>query len=326
MRRYVCLIIDIEKSKKYSIDNRNQIQFYMDKYIRSLNMLFSKEFQCEVMFSAGDEVQGLFDNVISALLYFRLLEMLMHPVAIRAGIGIGEWTIKMEPRMSTKQDGPAYHNARRAIEEVHDRQLQNIRIYSEEDDDMLYECETGIAMLQINRFSLGRERLEDLLSMIWNMTGERIRLVPIMDKDQFEAMARRKYRSIEVSFANIEPQLESGKNSLGTIMGLYKKFQGVSGSIKISVGKKRKGTLSIDEISEFVTDAMEEKSVKALKLHVKDDDSKPVEIIDLFDAIANSVITFKMENRTVLEYNYAAQLMIKSYKDKKIYLLKSIRV
>lgn len=131
---------------------------------------------------------------------------------------------------------------------------------------------------------------------------------------------------IEVSFANIEPQLESGKNSLGTIMGLYKKFQGVSGSIKISVGKKRKGTLSIDEISEFVTDAMEEKSVKALKLHVKDDDSKPVEIIDLFDAIANSVITFKMENRTVLEYNYAAQLMIKSYKDKKIYLLKSIRV
>lgn len=137
MRRYVCLIIDIEKSKKYSIDNRNQIQFYMDKYIRSLNMLFSKEFQCEVMFSAGDEVQGLFDNVISALLYFRLLEMLMHPVAIRAGIGIGEWTIKMEPRMSTKQDGPAYHNARRAIEEVHDRQLQNIRIYSEEDDDIL---------------------------------------------------------------------------------------------------------------------------------------------------------------------------------------------
>lgn len=191
---------------------------------------------------------------------------------------------------------------------------------------MLYECETGIAMLQINRFSLGRERLEDLLSTIWNMAGERIRLVPIMDKDQFEAMARRKYRSIEVSFANIEPQLESGKNSLGTIMGLYKKFQGVSGSIKISLGKKRKGTLSIDEISEFVTDAMVEKSVKALKLHVKDDDSKPVEIIDLFDTIANSVITFKMENRTVLEYNYTAQLMIKSYKDKKIYLLKSIRV
>lgn len=144
MRRYVCLIIDIEKSKKYSIDNRNQIQFYMDKYIRSLNMLFSKEFQCEVMFSAGDEVQGLFDNVISALLYFRLLEMLMHPVAIRAGIGIGEWTIKMEPRMSTKQDGPAYHNARRAIEEVHDRQLQNIRIYSEEDDDILLNTDKSL--------------------------------------------------------------------------------------------------------------------------------------------------------------------------------------
>lgn len=137
MRRYVCLIIDIEKSKKYSIDNRNQIQLYMDKYIRSLNILFSREFQCEVIFSAGDEVQGLFDNVISALLYFRLLEMLMHPVAIRAGIGIGEWTVKMEHRVSTQQDGPAYHNARRAIEEVHDRQLQNIRIYSEEDNILL---------------------------------------------------------------------------------------------------------------------------------------------------------------------------------------------
>ena len=90
--------------------------------------------QCEATFSAGDEFQGLFNNAITALLYFRLFEMLITPVKIRAGIGIGDRAVKMEQRLSTQQDGPAYHNARQAIEEVHSMQLQNIRICSDEDD------------------------------------------------------------------------------------------------------------------------------------------------------------------------------------------------
>ena len=134
MKKYVSLIMDIEKSKSYDINDRNEMQHYIDKCIKNLNSLFGKEMQCEVTFSAGDELQGLFDDVVTALLYFRMLEMLMKPVKIRAGIGIGGWTVKIERGLSTQQDGPAYHKARQAIKEAHSMQLQNVRICSDDDD------------------------------------------------------------------------------------------------------------------------------------------------------------------------------------------------
>lgn len=136
MRKYVSLIIDIEKSKSYSIVDRNEMQHFLDRCIRNLNILYYNELQCEVTFSAGDEFQGLFNNVVSALSYLRILEMLVKPVKIRAGIGVGDWTIKVEHGLSTQQDGPAYYKARKAIEEAHNMQLQNIRICSEKDDTL----------------------------------------------------------------------------------------------------------------------------------------------------------------------------------------------
>lgn len=134
MTNYVSLIMDIERSKTYGVVDRNEIQHYMDNCIKNLNRLFHSEMQFEVSFSAGDELQGLFNDVVPALLYFRIFEMLMKPVKIRAGIGVGGWTVKMEQGLSTQQDGPAYHKARQAISEAHSMQLQNIRICSGEDD------------------------------------------------------------------------------------------------------------------------------------------------------------------------------------------------
>lgn len=134
MNKYVSLIMDIEKSKSYDISDRNEMQHYIDKCIKNLNSLFDKGMQCEVIFSAGDELQGLFNDAVTALLYFRMIEMLVKPVKIRAGIGIGDWTVKMERGLSTQQDGPAYHKARQAIKEAHSMQLQNVRICSDDDD------------------------------------------------------------------------------------------------------------------------------------------------------------------------------------------------
>ena len=90
MNKYASLIMDIEKSKSYDGSDRNEIQHYMDTCIKNLNCLFGKGMQCEITFSAGDERQGLFNDAVTALLYFRLLEILMNPVKIRAGIGIGD--------------------------------------------------------------------------------------------------------------------------------------------------------------------------------------------------------------------------------------------
>ena len=134
---YVSLIMDIEKSRTYGIDDRIEIQNYMSDCVGMLNELFQQDIKFEVTFSGGDEMQGLFCDVTSAILYFRLLEMLLKPVKLRAGIGVGAWTIKVDNGLSTQQDGPVYHLARKAIDEVYKKQFHNIRICTGKDEDIL---------------------------------------------------------------------------------------------------------------------------------------------------------------------------------------------
>lgn len=137
MLNYVSLIIDIESSRKYSIDDRNHMQKFIIECVGYLNKAFEQSLEFPFIFSAGDEMQGLFNNITSAILYKRIFEMMIHPVRIRAGIGVGEWNVKIENGSSTQQDGPAYHRARRAIEEVRKRQTQRFRIDSDNSDEMI---------------------------------------------------------------------------------------------------------------------------------------------------------------------------------------------
>lgn len=136
MKNYVSLIMDIEKSRTYATEDRIELQNYISFCVGRLNELFRENIVYDVVFSAGDELQGLFDDTTVAVMYFRLLEMLLKPVRMRAGIGVGEWTVKVDHGFSTQQDGPAYHRARYAIEDVYKTSLHNVRIYSDKDDIM----------------------------------------------------------------------------------------------------------------------------------------------------------------------------------------------
>ena len=136
MRNYASLIMDIEKSRRYSVEDRTELQKFISYSVDRLNELFKENIEYDVTFSAGDELQGLFNDVTAAVMYFRLFEMLVKPAKLRAGIGVGEWTIRIENGLSTQQDGPAYHRARYAIDEVRKKSFQNIRIISDWDDVM----------------------------------------------------------------------------------------------------------------------------------------------------------------------------------------------
>lgn len=136
MKNYTVLIIDLKKSRSYSVEDRNSIQNYINTVIQNLNEVFSNTLTREVEFSAGDEFQGLFKSPEAAYLYFRMISMLISPVEIRAGIGVGEWNIKIEKASTTAQDGPAYHNARYAIENVKDALGYSILLYSGNENDL----------------------------------------------------------------------------------------------------------------------------------------------------------------------------------------------
>ncbi len=120
MEQYTALLMDVTASRRYDDAGRLDIQRFMMQSISVLNTLFSASLRFEVVFSAGDELQGLFCSPEAAYLYYRLFAMLVFPVGIRAGIGVGEWSVQLPEERSTAQDGPAYHRARGALELTRD--------------------------------------------------------------------------------------------------------------------------------------------------------------------------------------------------------------
>ncbi len=115
MDQYTALMIDLKSSRGYTQEDRYEIQSYILAICDTLNRLFSPSLERAVAFSAGDELQGLFCQAEGAYHYVRLFRMLLHPVKIRAGIGVGSWDVQIDGEGSTAQDGQAYHRARGAI-------------------------------------------------------------------------------------------------------------------------------------------------------------------------------------------------------------------
>ncbi len=136
MKAYTALIIDLKKSRSYKLEERNSIQNYIALAIQCLNEVFSHSLAKDVEFSAGDEIQGLFLSPEAAYLYLRLLYMTVFPVEIRAGLGIGEWNVVIEDASTTAQDGPAFHNARHAIENVKDSLGYSVLLFSGKKADL----------------------------------------------------------------------------------------------------------------------------------------------------------------------------------------------
>ena len=67
------------------------------------------------MFSAGDEVQGLFDGPAAAAPAIACSQCCSDHASSSGGMGIGGWSVHDVAR-STMRDGSAYHDARDAVE------------------------------------------------------------------------------------------------------------------------------------------------------------------------------------------------------------------
>ena len=190
MRNYVTLIMDIKKSRTYVTEDRIELQKYVSYCIDMLNELFRENIEHDVTFSAGDELQGLFNDTTVAVMYFRLFEMLLKPVEIRAGIGVGEWTIKIDNGSSTQQDGPAYHKARQAIKEVYRNTLHNVRICSDKDDVManhLINASLTLKNQQIYMQNIALVILELLCPFVkWDMNVDKYQIIRELLEIKFE--------------------------------------------------------------------------------------------------------------------------------------------
>jgi hypothetical protein len=119
-------MIDLKGSRRYSVKNRDDIQNFIYGVCTELNGVFRDSLERDSGFSAGDEIQGLFSSPVAAYLYYRWFSMLVHPVKLRAGIGVGTWDIRIDEGGTTAQDGQVYYRAREAIERADELDGYNV--------------------------------------------------------------------------------------------------------------------------------------------------------------------------------------------------------
>lgn len=150
-RPYVAVVGDIVRSK--TLTDRNEVQERMKAILRGVNERYVESIASDFMITLGDEFQGLLKSGDSTLAILREIEEKMAPVPLRFGIGVGEITTEIDRHFPLGADGPAYYNARAAVETLKSREKKintgdsNILLVSQGDN-------AGIDLLLNSIFTL----------------------------------------------------------------------------------------------------------------------------------------------------------------------------
>jgi hypothetical protein len=112
-------VFDIVRSRELAPDQRDTLQRQVAELLVRWNATYDDALLAGFMISLGDECQGLLatPSVLPALMWD--LEDSIPDVGFRWGIGYGEIHTQLDPTV-TAMDGPAFHNARHAIETAKD--------------------------------------------------------------------------------------------------------------------------------------------------------------------------------------------------------------
>ncbi len=192
--------------------------------------------------------------------------------------------------------------------------------YIGEDLLMLYDSKKSVAMIQCNRFAMSKGKLEKCLNKVWDDPKHKIVLLHIGKMTNVVELKKKNFRYLCVRLANIHA-VEESHRPLGRIINSYNDIGGKSGTLVFSLGRGRqpKTGLNQEQIPIMLDDIYNNRDIVTdAVLKVKDDDDTScVDVVDLFDNSLCDYIDFKLEKRTALEFQYATNLMMRKYLERK---------
>jgi len=132
---YCAVIGDIIRSKE--IKKRMATQNKLEKALQKINRKYGSCIASNFAITMGDEFQGLLKDIGNLISIIEIIKFELYPVKIRFGVGIGQIYTKINKNIPLGADGPAYHNARKMIEDIRKiekskmRHALDIKIYSD---------------------------------------------------------------------------------------------------------------------------------------------------------------------------------------------------
>ena len=116
---YLALIADVIDSKM--VQERFDLQKQLEITLQKINGLFADYLASCFTLTLGDEFQALLKVDAPVFKIIDTLRSELTPTQLRFGIGLGEIVTAIDPLQSVGADGPAYWNARAAINFVHQK-------------------------------------------------------------------------------------------------------------------------------------------------------------------------------------------------------------
>lgn len=175
--RFAALMIDIRDSRKLSLEARQSAQEELHAAMECTNAIYGPGIEKPLMFSGGDEIQGLFAGPSYAFLAFRMLTLLCTNISIRGGIGIGGWETRISSDLSTEQDGSAYHEARKAINEAKKEKNDSLLVFQDGNNKLEVQIPAALSIDMIKDRSKSQKAVSRMVEMIRP-------LIPIGDENQ----------------------------------------------------------------------------------------------------------------------------------------------
>lgn len=131
---YLALIADVIDSKM--VQARFNLQKQVEETLQKMNGLFADYLASCFTLTLGDEFQALLKMNAPVFQIIDTLRSELSPTQLRFGIGLGEIVTAIDPLQSIGADGPAYWNARAAINLVHQKNdYGNTQIYFSSGND-----------------------------------------------------------------------------------------------------------------------------------------------------------------------------------------------
>lgn len=133
------IIGDIIDSKKIPDADRHKIQDNLKRELEKINFDYDKAVCSKFCITLGDELQGGLVNTRYLFKIINRIKKSIHPYKMRFGIGLGELKTDVNFNLSLETDGPAYHKARKGINELKKEKTYEYgyRIYSTNYDSLI---------------------------------------------------------------------------------------------------------------------------------------------------------------------------------------------
>lgn len=132
--RFAVVNADLVLSRR--LTDRRGVQRALMKLCERLNSEFQTGLAAPFMITLGDEIQGLLAESLRFPAVVSSIHTVFRPEAITIGVGIGGVTTRPSPRV-TEMDGPAFVNARNAVEAAKKRGFEVLIITGDEHLDMV---------------------------------------------------------------------------------------------------------------------------------------------------------------------------------------------